>query len=202
MLQPTDSGKPPVLMPMATDLHQLFADPVCGAIEALLFAATRPLGIDELEDLLKVQEYDVQRQQVQDVIHMLAELYNQPGRGLKLQEVGGGWQFRTNPAYSLMVRQMLDPRTPRFTQAALEVLSIIAYRQPCTRSEIDAIRGVDSGGVLLGLRERGLVEVAGRSESPGRPYVYQTSPSFLEFFGLNDVRELPNIMGPPPPSAS
>lgn len=194
MLQPKRNAQQPICSPMPQDLRQLFTEPLCGAIEAILFAATRPISLSELQELLVSQEFKTNPQQIRDIIHMLMELYNHPGRGLFLQEVAGGWQFRTNPAYAMIVRQMLDPRAPRFTQAALECLSIIAYRQPVTRGEVDAIRGVDSGGVLLGLRERGLVEIAGRSESAGRPYLYQTSASFLEFFGLNDLQELPNLL--------
>lgn len=175
------------------DLRQFFTDPLCGAIEALLFAADKPLSTEEIEEILHSQDYQVTRQQIQDIIHMLIELYNQPGRGLQLQQVAGGWQFRSNQAYAMLIRKLRDPKTPRFTQAAMECLSVIAYRQPVTRGEIDAIRGVDSGGVLQGLRERGLVEIAGRSHSPGRPYLYRTSPTFLEFFGLSDLHDLPDL---------
>jgi segregation and condensation protein B len=114
-------------------------------------------------------------------------------RGVVLHEVGGGFQFRTNPMNAHWVRQLLAGRPVKLGRAQLEVLSIIAYRQPITRPEIDEIRGVDSGGTVKGMLDRGLIRVLGKKEEPGRPMLYGTTKEFLEFFNLKDLKDLPTL---------
>lgn len=180
----------------------IFSDPLCGYVEALLFASDRPLSFDEMREILHHAELPYLPQQIENAVRELVAIYDHPGRGMTLIEVAGGWQFRSNPEHTELIRKLFQFRPPRLSQAALECMAVIAYRQPVTRTEIDAIRGVDSGGVLRSLLERRLVIVVGRHTAPGRPFLYGTSPEFLEFFGLNDLRELPSLADtlPSPPS--
>jgi segregation and condensation protein B len=169
-----------------------FIRPICNRLEALLFAADRPLSESDLQCILISIVGELTISQINTALSELSTIYDQ-NCGIQLIHVAGGWQFRTNPEYGDLVRRMFQYRPPRLTQAALECLSAIAYRQPVTRAEIDALRGVDSSGVLRGLLERGLVIPVGRHESPGRPYLYGTSTEFLEYFGLKDLSELPML---------
>jgi segregation and condensation protein B len=110
-----------------------------------------------------------------------------------LVEVAGGWQFRTAPEHHAPVRVLFKEKPLRLTRASIETLAIIAYKQPVTRLEIEAVRGVDSSGVLESLVERRVVRIAGRRDVPGRPLVYTTTPLFLEVFGLKDMKSLPTL---------
>lgn len=162
------------------------ADPVRGAVEALLFVAGEPLPVGRLARILGVGE-GVVREALQELV----EACRAPGRGIELVEVAGGWQLVTRPEYSRAVEELLQPRRQALSRAALETLAIIAYRQPVTRAEIEAIRGVQSDAGLRALLERGLVREVGRKEAPGRPILYGTTPLFLQQFGLRDLSELP-----------
>lgn len=172
---------------------EAFTNPMFGYIEALLFASDRPLSVDDMHQILHSAGHDFMPQQIESAIRELEAMHKSPIRGLQLVEVAGGWQFRSNPEHTKLIRKLFTFRPPRVSQAALECLSAIAYRQPVTRAEVDAIRGVDSGGVMRTLIERKLIRVVGRHNSPGRPYLYATSPEFLEFFGLQHLRELPSL---------
>lgn len=193
--------KAPHLSPPLSWAPAAFSHPLCGPVEALLFASDRPLPLDDLHRILSNAGHNVMPQQIEGAIRELEAMYAHNARGMKLVEVAGGWQFRSNPEYTELIRKLFQFRPPRLSKAALECISTIAYRQPVTRSEIDALRGVDSGGVLRSLLERRLIMVVGRHDSPGRPYLYGTSPEFLEFFGLNDLRELPSMAESLPPQA-
>ena len=119
--------------------------------------------------------------------------YIQQGRAFQLVEKAEGWQLATEPAYASWVRQLFPAARPaRLTPPSLETLAIVAYRQPITRADIEAVRGVAVDGVLQSLMERGLVKIAGRAEVPGRPLLYETTQFFLEHFGLRNLDELPN----------
>ena len=107
--------------------------------------------------------------------------------------MAGGWQFRTDPRNAPWVGRLLAQKPVRLTRAQLEVLAIVAYRQPITRPEIDEIRGVDSGGTLKGLLDRSLLRILGKKEEPGRPMLYGTTREFLEFFNLKDLKDLPTL---------
>lgn len=159
------------------------------SVESLLFAAQAPLSRGAIRQILE----DVEQAQLGEVIQRLKETYNRPDRGIHLVEVAGGYQFRTNPACATEVRRLLARRPARFSRAALEVLAVVAYRQPVTRSEVDAIRRVDSSGVLRGLLDRKLLRHAGRSPEPGRPYLLATTKEFLETFGLKELGALPSL---------
>jgi segregation and condensation protein B len=131
--------------------------------------------------------------QVAAALEQLKIEYVQQNRAFQLAEKVDGWQLVSDPAYGSWVRQLFPAVKPaRLTPPSLETLAIIAYRQPITRADIEAVRGVAVDGVLQNLMERGLVKIAGRAEVPGRPLLYETTQFFLEHFGLRDLDELPN----------
>lgn len=172
-------------------------------IEALLFAAQKPLTTRELasaikgaggEDELMPNEFArTTEAQVAAALEQLKIEYGQHGRAFQLAEKAEGWQLVSDPVYAPWVRQLFPAVKPaRLTPPSLETLAIIAYRQPITRADVEAVRGVAVDGVLQNLMERGLVKIAGRAEVPGRPLLYETTQFFLEHFGLRDLDELPN----------
>ena len=172
-------------------------------LEALLFAAQKPLTPRELmtaiksaggDDELMPNEFaKTTEAQVAAALEQLKIEYVQQGRAFQLVEKSEGWQLVSDPAYGSWVRQLFPAVKPaRLTPPSLETLAIVAYRQPITRADIEAVRGVAVDGVLQNLMERGLVKIAGRAEVPGRPLLYETTQFFLEHFGLRDLNELPN----------
>jgi segregation and condensation protein B len=157
-------------------------------LEAALFAAPRPLALDELSAL----EPEATDADWLAAVQELREQYDNEGHGVELVEIAGGYQVLTRQAFAEAIeRAAFAARPVRLSTAALEVLAIIAYRQPVGRAEVEEIRGVSSAGVLRLLQERGLIEVAGRSEGLGRPLLYATAPQFLEYLGLGDLSDLP-----------
>ncbi len=163
-------------------------NPLSQLLEAALFAANRPLTLDELENL----EPDAPAGEVRTALDQLREHYDFDGHAVEIVELAGGYQILTRATFAAAVeRAQAMQRQPRLSPATLESLATIAYRQPVGRAEIEEIRGVNSGGVLRTLQERGLIEVVGRSEGLGRPLLYGTTPLFLETLGLNDLVDLP-----------
>jgi segregation and condensation protein B len=167
------------------------ADPeVTKIVEALLFAADAPVPLDKLVDILE----GIDRAEVRSALTELAERFDAEGRPYCLTEVAGGWQAYCRPEYSKWVRELHRGRLPtRLSQAALETLAIVAYKQPIVRAEIEAIRGVDSSGVLATLMRRDLITIAGRAPGMGRALMYRTTREFLRYFGLNFVTDLPRL---------
>ena len=172
-------------------------------IEALLFSAQKPLSIRELavavkgagaQDELSPNEFGrATEAEIAAAIEQLKIEYIQERRAFQVIEKAEGWQLATDPAFAPWVRQLFPaPKPARLTAPALETLSIIAYRQPITRADVEAVRGVNIDGVLQTLMERGLVKIAGRAEIPGRPLLYETTQFFLDHFGLRTLDELPN----------
>jgi segregation and condensation protein B len=162
--------------------------PLVQLIEAALFAASRPLTVEELA----VLDPEASLADVRTALEQLREAYDFNQHAIELVEMAGGFQLLTRPAFAqALERAQFTVRASRLTAAALETLAIIAYRQPVGRSEIEEIRGVSAGGVLRSLQERGLIEVVGRSEALGRPLLYGTTPMFLELLGLKDLADLP-----------
>ncbi|TNE89517.1 MAG: SMC-Scp complex subunit ScpB [Deltaproteobacteria bacterium] len=161
-------------------------DGLIAALEALLFASGAPVTEKQLAEVL-----DVELATVRAGLSALSRACED--RGVELAEIAGGWQFRTRPEHADAILKLLDQRPARLSRAALEVLAVVAYRQPVTRSEIDELRGVDSGGVLRTLLGRGLLRAAGRKDEPGRPLMYATTRAFLELFALSDLRDLPTL---------
>lgn len=157
-------------------------------LEALLFAAPTPLSLERLSVLTEAPKAGVRI-----ALETLAAEYDAGGSALFLAEVAGGYQLRTRPEYAPYLRQLKSERGTRLSQAALESLAIVAYRQPVTRAEIEYLRGVDSGGVVKSLLEKNLLRILGKKDVPGRPLMYGTSRHFLEYFGLRDLGDLPTL---------
>ena len=166
-------------------------------LEALLFAATEPMEPGRLAAILREGPEggqgwpEVKEQDVRDEMLQLSERL--APRGLILREVAGGFRIGTAPDLSGWVAKLKGVvRPPRLSPPALETMAVIAYRQPISRAEVEAVRGVDCSGTLDTLVERGIIRITGRSEAPGRPILYGTTSLFLEHFGLKDLEELPN----------
>jgi segregation and condensation protein B len=157
-----------------------------GLLEALVFASDHP---QKASDLAKAASSNIK--EVRELLADLKAEY-QP-RGIQLDEVAGGWLFRTSPGYAPFVRDLTKQKPVRLSRAQLETLAILAYRQPVTRPEVDDIRGVDSGPVLKLLLERDLVRILGKKDEPGRPMIYGTTTAFLELFGLKSLKDLPTL---------
>jgi segregation and condensation protein B len=157
-------------------------------VEALVFAAEKPLSVVQISEILECE--------ASAIVAALEFLHNaceEQGRGVFLQQVAGGYQLRTRPEFAEYLRKLGRSRPFRFSRAALESLAIIAYRQPITRPEIEYLRGVDSGSVIKTLMEKHLVRILGKKDVPGKPMIYGTTPDFLELFGLADLASLPTL---------
>jgi segregation and condensation protein B len=160
-----------------------------GALEALLFVSDEPLSSAVL-----AQALDVERAEADRLCEDLARSLEDRDSGLVLRNVAGGWRLFTHPDVGPVVEQfVLSSRQARLTKAALETLAIVAYKQPVTRHQISAIRGVNSDGVLRALVDRGVIAEVGREETPGRPLLYGTTPLFLERLGLASLSGLPPL---------
>ncbi|HLT59385.1 MAG TPA: SMC-Scp complex subunit ScpB [Limnochordales bacterium] len=165
-------------------LHQLVA-----ALEAILFVSPEPVAEEELGRLTGWDGAGVRA-----ALELLQERMAADDRGLCLQRVDGGWQLATKPHLAGLLAPLLGPRPPApLSQAALETLAIIAYRQPVTRAEIEQLRGVRAESALQSLLDRGLVEEAGRADGPGRPILYRTTRQFLQWCGLHSLADLPPL---------
>lgn len=158
-------------------------------LESVLFAAGEPLPLRRLAEVLD----GATLRQIEEALRLLQEEYRPGVRGIHLVEVAGGYQFRTARENAAWVQALFNTKPSRLGRATLETLAIIAYKQPVTKAEIEAIRGVDVDGPLQTLLQRGLIRVAGRRETVGRPLLYATTPEFLETFGLKDLTELPAL---------
>jgi segregation and condensation protein B len=180
---PEESEPPAVTVP-AADLSRAHLK---GLIEALVFVADQPVSLQEIAKAAGRAD----RKLVKALADELRQDYAR--RGIHLDDVAGGLIFRTNPAYAPFIRDAVAKKPVRMTRAQLETLSIIAYRQPLTRPEVDDVRGVDSGPVMKMLLERGLIKILGKKDEPGRPLLYGTTPTFLEFFGLKALKDLPSL---------
>jgi segregation and condensation protein B len=157
------------------------------ALEALLFSSDQPLPLTLLAESL-----DSGPHEVSEALLALERAYREREAGVELREIAGGWMLVTAPEHAEWVGRLLrGKKKMRLSRAALEALAIIAYKQPVTKSEVEAIRGVDTTGVLATLLERNLVTIRGRSKVVGRPLLYGTTPEFLDYFGLKDLAELP-----------
>jgi segregation and condensation protein B len=160
------------------------------AIECIIFVSDQPVSVDKLQQVFTELEKGDIRKYLKELIQDWSSL----GRGIILEEVAGGYQFRTDPAFSEYITNF-NKRVKKFrlSRAALEVLAIIAYKQPVTRVEVESIRGVDSSGVINALLERRILEIKGRKEVIGKPFLYGTTGEFLEVFGLKNLSDLPTL---------
>ncbi|MEK6224559.1 MAG: SMC-Scp complex subunit ScpB [Candidatus Dadabacteria bacterium] len=160
------------------------------AIESIIFISDQPVSVDKLSLAFP----NVERAQLRKCLKELVEEWDALNRGFLLSEIAGGFQFRTDPRYSEDISNYNKKvRKFRLSRAALEVTAIIAYKQPVTKVEIEAIRGVDSSGVINVLMERRVIEIKGRKEVIGKPFLYGTTAEFLEVFGLKTLNDLPTL---------
>lgn len=165
--------------------------------EALLFAADEPLD----EVTVATAATGIEEAEVSALAERLEQAYFERGHAITVQRVGGGWRLATRSQYAEVIKRHLRHKIrTRLSRASLEAISIIAYRQPVSRPEIESLRGVDSSQVLRHLLERDLIRITGRAEAPGRPLLYATTNSFLTYFGLEDLNSLPKpkeLLGEP-----
>jgi len=158
-------------------------------IEALIFASEFPVPQSQLIEIIE----GVEKGHILQTINELVEEYEKRNGGIQIVEVAGGYQFRTRSEAAPWVKKFIKGRIAAMSMAAMETLAVVAYRQPVLKSEIDKIRGVDTGGALKNLIERKLVRILGRKDVPGKPIIYGTSKKFLEVFNLKDLSELPTL---------
>ena len=161
-------------------------------LEALLFASDTPVEAERLREVLDLDSVDEARA----LVTRLGERYASQGSALQIVEAGGGFRMMTRPEVAPWLVRLARTRTrARLSRPALETLAIVAYRQPISRPDIDAVRGVNSEGVLDNLMEKRMLRIAGRKEAPGRPFLYETTREFLVAFGLRDLDDLPRVEG-------
>jgi segregation and condensation protein B len=163
-------------------------------IDALIFASESPLSTARMKQIFDETNPDeVSTKDIKTAITELNADNREQQRGYFLQEVAGGYQYRTRPNYALWVKKLKKVKPFRLTQSTMETLAIIAYNQPIIRAEIDKIRGVDTGGVIKNLLERNLIKIMGRQNVPGRPFLLGTTKRFLEVFGLEKLSDMPSL---------
>jgi len=159
------------------------------AIEALIFSSQEPITVNTISDAVSLSDHTV-RQLLLDLI----EEYRVAKRGIQIVEMAGGYVFLTHPECAGYIEKLQrTPRSVPLSQAALETLAIVAYRQPITRAEIESLRGVKGESALATLVEKGLIQEVGRRDSPGRPILYGTTRGFLKYFGLKNLNDLPSL---------
>lgn len=162
-------------------------------IEALLFASSEPLPFNKIREVTDAL-YPLRPKRIRELIDELRDEYITEQRGFRLEEIAQGFVLRSCAEYGKYIEILYrNRRAEKLSQASSEVLAIIAYRQPITRPQIDALRGVDSSGTLQNLLERQLIEPKGKLDAPGRPTLYGITPHFLKYFGMRDLEELPKL---------
>lgn len=187
---PENAPDTPQVPAQPTQQPLLEADDAKQIVENLLFITDRPLKPSRIAEVVET----VNAKRVLEIIQELTREYEDTGRAIRILEIGGGYQMCTKPEYGRWVRRLYNEKmTTRLSNAALETLAIVAYKQPVTRAEMEMIRGVDVAAPLEKLLERGLVRVLGKRDTIGRPMVYGTTDEFLRLFGLNKISELPDL---------
>lgn len=168
-------------------------------VEALIFASSDPISVESIQDIFQGLGEDgkprrVESMEIATAVEELNREYDQQGTAYRILKVAGGFQFATLPQYAEWVGRLYEEKARRkLSQAALETLAIIAYKQPVTRAEVEDLRGVDIASVLAALLEKNLIKIVGRKEVPGRPFLYGTTEKFLEHFGLKALSDLPQV---------
>lgn len=166
-------------------------DNIPAIIEAVIFSSQNPAKLNEIASLF---DNKFSEDELKEMISQLNSIYKKEGRSFRIDEVGEGWLFQTLPDYfQWIVKKDENSERPRLTLKGLETLAIIAYKQPITRTEIEAIRGVNSDYLLRQLLERNLITIMGRAQAPGQPLLYGTSSRFLKYFGLSELDDLPKL---------
>ncbi len=169
----------------------MYYDHLLGALEAVLFTAGEPLTVAELAEIMQLE-----KPQVWELLSSLGKQYEAESRGLMVREVAGGYQLVTKPEHFNLLAQLEKNKEIKLTNAGMETLAIIAFKQPVTRAEMEAIRGVKVDGVVNTLLDLGLIAEAGRKKSLGNPILYATTDKFLTTFGLNSLQDLPQPDAP------
>lgn len=170
------------------------ADELRPIIDALVFAADAPLSIQKIKQIIEETSHEqISTGTIREAIEEINKDNKNRQRGFYLQEVAGGYQFRTRPNYAVWVKKLKKSKPFRLTQSTMETLAIIVYKQPIIRAEVDKIRGVDSGGVIKNLLERNLIKILGRKNIAGRPFLFGSTKRFLEVFGLEKLSDMPTL---------
>ena len=160
------------------------------ALEALLFVSGNPLSMDKLKNIFD----EATAEQIDMQLAVLRQDYDDRNAGIMLAEVAGGYQLATRPEHFGWIRKFKTVKvSTRLSKPALETLAIVAYKQPITRTEVEAVRGVNIGGIMRNLMERRLVKIVGKKDVPGKPMMYGTTLEFLQYFGLKDLSALPTL---------
>ncbi len=161
-----------------------------GAVEALLFVSEKPVTAEQFKDAI----IGVSADEIKVALDLLEQEYASARRGMVVIQIAGGWQMLSSGDYASYIREFFKTRhKEKLSRPALEVLAIIAYKQPVSRTDLELLRGVNSDGVVIHLLNKGLIKIVGRKEVPGRPYVYGTTGLFLEYFGLRALSDLPKL---------
>lgn len=192
----TDAGgeQPGISMQEEEELTALGEDELPRALEAVLFCAGEPVTIRELAELLEFGVHDVR-----SAVEKLREEYIDMGRSFRIEDISGGVQIMTVPQYDPWLRRLHTKQSSsRLSPAALETLAIIAYKGPITKAELENIRGVQCSPTIKTLLDRNFIRISGKAPGLGRPFLYHTTPLFLESFGLGSLKDLPQPEGPPP----
>lgn len=178
-------------LPQLGDDGQYNMDDLQSCIEALLFYSDKPVSLKKLKEMLEM--VDVDNEPLLKAIELLKSSYASAAHGFEVAEIAGGYQLRTKASKAPLLRKLSKVQVQRLSKGAMESLTIVAYKQPCTKDDIDQVRGVDSSHFIRTLMDRNLIEITGRSESPGRPMIYATTSHFLEVFNMMDTSALPPL---------
>lgn len=164
-------------------------------VEALIFCSPTPIPIGEIQQCLsELLDAEIPEAHLQESLHLLKEKYSSSHFSFEICHTGGGYQFLTKPSYQSVVNIQLKQKSKkRLSNAALETLAIVAYKQPISKTEIEQIRGVGCDYAVQKLLEKELIEIRGKSEAVGRPLLYGTTPKLMDYLGINDLRELPTL---------
>jgi len=157
-------------------------------IEALIFASDKPLAARQIKDIIG----DVDTRVIRKLVNELKQEYSDSQRSFDITEVAGGFQFVTSPVYGRWLKKLYNIKQSSYlTGPSLETIAIIAYRQPVTKADIEFVRGVNVDGVISSLQQKGFIKIVGKKDVVGKPFIYGTTPLFLQYFGLNSIEELP-----------
>jgi len=168
----------------------LSKEEIKGIVETLLFATQKPLSVKEIKDIIEIEDTKI----IREIIDEVRTECLQSERSFKLAEIAGGFQFTTDPVYAKWLRKLYKvARSDYLTRPSLETLSIIAYKQPVTRAEIEFIRGVNVDGIIKNLLQKSLIRISGKKKAIGAPFLYSTTRFFLQYFGLNSLEDLPQL---------
>ena len=204
---PAESEEAPAISPetkgdVSAEMKESAIDSMTSGIEALVFASGVSITKSEIRSAFAGTWKDTPPEEQESFQKLLNKAFTRfverwkdggGAVGFNLVEIGNGWAFRSAPEHAELIRTMRTEKPTRLSRAALEVLSIVAYRQPATKAEVDYVRGVDCGGTLRGLLDRGLVKIVGKKDEPGRPLLYGTTHRFLSLFNLGTLRQLPTL---------